>query len=618
MSGHWFFHPLEPRQLLASSVEGFIFNDVNADRVRQSAEPGLPSVRVYLDANNNRRIDAGERSTFTAPNGHYWFGHVHAGKYIVRQVVKAGWRQTTPHKGFGWHVNVGKSTDVDDADFGQTFATQFWSGFAENPQHTAISSVAAQALEKIHWQTKVDLMPEFESDELLIHYGSPLVTPNNTIIIPVKLHADGGFRIDARRGSDGKLLWSVNTDYVLPPGFQIQSYSPALAANGRLYFAGAGGTVLWVDHVDDAGAKTVHRTAFYNVHKFNANKAGFTSTIFVDTPLTIDKSGNIFFGVELDDTVEPGNPLDLPTGGLARIDGKTGAGSFISATDATGDSVVRKVAHDSAPALSNDGRTVYVAIDKTIRVGQGAGIISGNFLVALDAATLAVKKSVRLFDPLTGQDSSVADGGTASPMVGPDGDVYFGVVDSPPMNHFRGWMMHFNSALTQQKTTGAFGWDDTPSVVPAGLVKSYHGTSKYLLMTKYNDYAGLGGDGVNKIAILDPNASHVDPATGVRVMNEVLAIAGVTPDPDHFPEFPRAVKEWCINTSVVDPATHSVLANSEDGVLYRWDLWTNKLTQRIRLTPGIGESYTPTLIGGDGTVYAINDATLFAVGEATA
>ena len=59
----------------------------------------------------------------------------------------------------------------------------------------------------------------------------------------------------------------------------------------------------------------------------------------------------------------------------------------------------------------------------------------------------------------------------------------------------------------------------------------------------------------------------------------------------------------------------SILANSEDGKLYRWDLTTNTFTAGVTLTPGIGEAYTPTVIGADGTVYAINDAVLFSVAK---
>ena len=132
-------------------------------------------------------------------------------------------------------------------------------------------------------------------------------------------------------------------------------------------------------------------------------------------------------------------------------------------------------------------------------------------------------------------------------------------------------------------------------------------------MTKYNHYAGAGGDGVNKLAILDPSATMTDPITGRTVMNEVLTIAGVTPDAGIIDKLPNAVREWCINTAVVDPQTGSVLVNSEDGKLYRWDLSTNTFTESVRLTAGLGQAYTPTLIGVDGTVYAINDATLFAV-----
>jgi len=83
----------------------------------------------------------------------------------------------------------------------------------------------------------------------------------------------------------------------------------------------------------------------------------------------------------------------------------------------------------------------------------------------------------------------------------------------------------------------------------------------------------------NRVAVLDPNAVQADPVgSGVNVMQEVLTILGITADP----AAPAGgVKEWCINTAAVDPATHSVLINSEDGYLYRWDLSTNQFTQKI-------------------------------------
>ena len=149
---------------------------------------------------------------------------------------------------------------------------------------------------------------------------------------------------------------------------------------------------------------------------------------------------------------------------------------------------------------------------------------------------------------------------------------------------------------------------------PDGVVRCPHCGSSYLLMTKYNNYAGVNGDGVNKVAVLDPNDTMTDPISGATVMKEVLTIAGPTPDAD-FPSKPNAVREWCINTAVVDPKTKSILVNNEDGKLYRWDLTTNTLAEQMVLTSGIGEAYTPTILGPDGTVYAINDATLFAVGQ---
>jgi hypothetical protein len=49
--------------------------------------------------------------------------------------------------------------------------------------------------------------------------------------------------------------------------------------------------------------------------------------------------------------------------------------------------------------------------------------------------------------------------------------------------------------------------------------------------------------------------------------------------------------------------------------LYRWSLPTNTFSQTLQLTPGIGEAYTPTAVAADGTIIAIANAVLYAVGK---
>jgi glucose/arabinose dehydrogenase len=76
-------------------------------------------------------------------------------------------------------------------------ATPAWTGYGRDPQHTAVSPYASQALQSVAWQTPVDLNPQYTSSgTLLIHYGSPLVTAANTVIVPVKTGATGGFRVE--------------------------------------------------------------------------------------------------------------------------------------------------------------------------------------------------------------------------------------------------------------------------------------------------------------------------------------------------------------------------------------------------------------------------------------
>lgn len=474
---------------------------------------------------------------------------------------------------------------------------QGWFTHAHDAQHTGVSSVASQPLQRIRWQTPVDLHPDLSSGELLIHYGSPLITSANTVIVPVKTGADS-FRVEARQARGGSLKWKLSSDYQVPTASFTPSFGPVLAGN-RLIVPAGGGTVL-VRNAPDQTSGKVTRLAFYGLSNFHDDPLAYTQNVKINTPITTDKKGDIFFGF----MVLGPTPVGLQ-GGLARI-GKNGVGTWTSATFASSDATITKVMMNCAPALSLDESSLYVGVDNDFGFG---------YLLELDAGTLQTKHSVILLDPVSGSPALISDESSATPTIGPDGDVFFGVLENPfPDHHDRGWLLHFDSTLTLQKIPGSFGWDDTASIVDAALVSSYHGTSKYLVMTKYNNYAGVGGDGVNKVAVVDPNVSMPDPILGNSVMNDVLTVTGVTPDPN-FPTLPGAVREWCINTAAVDPITKSILVNSEDGRLYRWDLTSNSLSEAITLTGGIGEAYTPTEIGPDGTAYAINRGVLFALGR---
>ncbi len=477
-----------------------------------------------------------------------------------------------------------------------------WSHLGHDPQHSANSYNAAQNLSSIKWQTPVDLSPQYDGNgDLLIHYGSPLVTASNTVIVAVKTGATDGFELLAFDGASGAPKWTIASDYTLPQHNWTPSYGSSLTPRNRLYFPGPGGTVYYRDNPDLAGGGASGQLAFYGIANYNANKAAMNANVFINTPITADRYGDIFFGF----MVTGPNPLNL-TSGIARIS-LTGAGTWTSVFAASGgNSSMTKVPHNCAPALSNDQQTVYIGISN----GSGFGGAAG-YLVSLNAVSLAFKTRAFLVDPVSGLPADIDDNSSASPTVGPDGEVYYGVLENPfPSNNDRGWLLHFNSTLTAVKTPGAFGWDDTPSIVPSSMVPSYGGTSPYLLLTKYNNYAGVGsGDGQNKLAILDPHAAETDPITGAAVMNEILTVLGPTPNAN------GGVYEWCINSAAIDPATKSALVNSEDGKAYRWDFVARTLTQTITLSSGVGEAYTPTIVGMNGYVYAINNATLFAIGQ---
>ncbi len=476
-----------------------------------------------------------------------------------------------------------------------------WRGHAANAQHTAKSPAPGQSLANIHWTMAVDLAPPQAhgkaAGELLIHYASPMITAKNTVLVPVKTTSEGNFEIRAVKGPTGDGIWKQKTDYVLPPYDWVPPLPAHLTGQNRLYFAGAGGTVLFRDS-PDAKSGDSGRLAFYGIAKYRANKQAFDQNVMIDTPITADEQGNIYFGF----VVLGSNPAGLESG-IARMD-SSGKGTWISASSAAADAQITQVAMNCAPAISTDGSTIYIAVSN----GQT------GYLVGLDSRTLAPKYKTQLIDPVTKVGATVDDDSSAAPTIGPDGDVYYGVLESDAGQHnCRGWLLSYSSDLGTENTPGSFGWDDTVSIVPSDLAPQVRSRSPYYLMSKYNNYFDCGsGNGHNEIAILNPRATQQDQYSVATVMKEVETIL----DPHQIPGEPQGVVyEWCVNTAVVDRSNKSVIANAEDGYSYRWDLTNNTLAQTLQLNQPLGEAYTPTLIGPDGTIYAINNATLYAIGN---
>lgn len=507
----------------------------------------------------------------------------------------------------------------------QAGTSYIWRGYGGDPYHDAVSTVAASNLNSIHWSTSLDDARSYYGDEVLIHYASPAVTAKNTVVhayrftTTVNGSADyDNWRVYGRSGATGSQLWSLSTDYSAPvvwPSDWTSVYPLALTTQGGVVAAGGGGTVLLRGNAD-VSASPVTRSSFYAAYaNYSLNPSAFAN-IKICTPFTTDAAGDVYFGYTVVGSVPASVANVVGTGGIVRINPLQNITSFVSVENMGIDPYVTRASMNAAPALSRDGNSIYASICDPSCYDA--------YLVKLDAKALTKQAAVQLLDPSTpGYPAGAINESSASPMVGPDGHVFYGVFGYY-WRESHGWMLQFDSNLHQVMDSnglplvGSFGWDDTASVVNSSLVPSYTGTARYLILTKYNNYAIEDGNGVNKVAVIDPTSDTIsrDRQSGIPVMNEILTVVGPTPDQEARAEgYPLAVCEWCINSAVIDPSSDSAIINSEDGHCYRWSFKTNTLSQAMNLAPATGEAYTSTVIGPDGTVYAINDSMLYAIGK---
>jgi hypothetical protein len=507
----------------------------------------------------------------------------------------------------------------------QSASAQSWNGYGQNGQHTGMFTGSSQSVNQVRWSTLLD------SDQasnyvgnILTHYASVMLTPSNTAIHTYRQTIDGDYdnwSVIARKASSGSVLWQFATDYsaaVIFPNDWTSVYPATLCQVGSgkataVAFAGAAGSVYVRTSPDSASGQPIRYAFYTTITDFNQNKSAY-EPIKINTPLTSDGLGNIYFGYEVTAAL-PSNLSNLGSGGVVKLNVTTGSAVYQSVTALGLKASLSAPAINSAPAVTADGSAVYFAL-------TGGDAV----LTKLDTQSMLPTASVKLMDPsIPGAEALLISESSASPMIGLDGHVFMGVFGNQ-WRESHGWMLQFDADLSQTSFTGqrypvgAFGWDDTPSVVPASIVPSYRGSSTYLILTKYNNYDDNGGDpgadGSNKVAVIDPSSNSIttDRQSGIPVMNEVLTVLSpqlTNDDPSH----PNARFEWCINSAAVDIKKKSAIINCEDGHLYRWSFVSNMITEALNLQPPTSEAYTSTAIGPDGQIYAVNNAILWAVGS---
>jgi hypothetical protein len=99
------------------SISGIKFKDTNGNGVRNTGEAKLSGWTIYLDENDNGALDGGEPSVVTGNNGRYEFENLGPGTYIIREVVKEGWKQIAPAGG-KYTVVITSGSTITGKDFG--------------------------------------------------------------------------------------------------------------------------------------------------------------------------------------------------------------------------------------------------------------------------------------------------------------------------------------------------------------------------------------------------------------------------------------------------------------------------------------------------------------------
>jgi len=556
-------------------------------------------------------------------------------------------------------------------------AAQEWPQWGQNSQHTGTSAAAGQSTRHILDSVVYDPFVSIETNadngagDLLVHYQVPLIDGNNaymmfkagtyTNITTWETQTWGEKKYE---WDNGHLTqeWSFTSDWKpIPYSFDADGpawepvFQPAMTSS-VLFVPGADGSVYKVSK--QTGSVLSHIQPF-----------GSDSSTYTIGPLTVDSFGNLIYqAVKFD--LSGGDPyaVDVVNAWLVKVwsNGFVQKATWASLTPnaphgtdqcqgtfdtsqlpfpPSPNAVAPTVQCGSQRPLS--GLAPAVATDGTIYVGSVAHFTErASYLVAVNS-NLTPKWATSLkerfndgcnvlvppngtpggcrtgahtgVDPATNRPGSARlyDDSTASPIVAPDGSIFYGVYTR--YNFAQGHLMHF-SANGQVLGSYLFGWDTTPSIY------SHNGT--YSVIMKENHYSDVGSY-CNDDTICPPDRSATTPNDP-----EIYFLTQLSPSlhrewqwqntnqlsctrqpsgqvtcvNDHPNGF-----EFCVNAAVVD-RNGVTYVNSEDGNVYVVRQG-GTLKDHLFLNLAIGAAYTPLSMTSDGKTFTQNDGVMFVIGN---
>jgi hypothetical protein len=436
-------------------------------------------------------------------------------------------------------------------------ATAQWLQFAHDAAHNgADMGTVSQDLQAIRFSKLFDTAASGVGF-LLIHYDVPKVDADGNVYIALRDRVGPNIVYSVQKlDTSGSVLWTYPSDYHnISAGGWEGTFSFALG-NGYLYVAGLYG-IVHVISPDDGSAQ-------FDVVSYpipDPIPAGLATGVVESGPEAIDGAGTLYYVVR--------STFDGVPSHLAKVT-PDGTVSTVNFADLTGQA--ESPGLNCGPAIAPDG-TIYVA---TV---HSAFPISQYSLLAINPDL-----SLKWIGNLASDSAHVAqvnNQSTSTPVVGPDGRVFYGGWNSNEQSD--GYLYEFSPDGTFLGEY-PFGWDTTPVIYPDPMDPNHYflGEKKNMYTSRRFFWVWIDPDGMTEVASWELMPSGTD--------------------------------ELCVNAGVVD-ANLNTFFLGENGILYKVPFMSSTASSQISLGAPRNAAYTPTAMGPDGTIFALDDRSFYIVGN---